>query len=67
MVVVTNPSEGKPSMEKSIAKFGAVTPVGLDLAKTTFQVHAVDANGEVVAARFRAGGSSPSSPSCLRA
>ena len=38
-------------MEKSIPKFGSVIRVGLDLAKTAFQVHAVDANGEVVVAR----------------
>jgi transposase len=51
MVVVINPSEGKPSMGKSIRNFAAVTRVGLDLAKNAFQVHAVDANGKVVAAR----------------
>jgi transposase len=51
MVVVINPSEGKPSMCKSIRNFAAVTRVGLDLAKNAFQVHAVDARGEVVAAR----------------
>ena len=38
-------------MGKSIRNFAAVTRVGLDLAKNAFQVHAVDANGEVVAAR----------------
>jgi transposase len=46
-----NSSEGKPSMGKSIRNFAAVTRVGLDLAKTAFQVHAVDAKGEVVIAR----------------
>ena len=51
MVVVTNPSEGKPSMGKSIQKFAAVTRVGLDLAKKVFQVHAVDASGEIAVAR----------------
>ena len=38
-------------MGKSIRNFAAVTRVGLDLAKKVFQVHAVDARGEVVAAR----------------
>jgi hypothetical protein len=51
MVVVTNASEGKPSIGKSNRNFGAVTGVGPDLAKTAFQVHAVDAKDEVVAAR----------------
>jgi transposase len=51
MVVVINPSEGKPSMGKSNRNFAAVTRVGLDLAKSAFQVHPVDARGEVVAAR----------------
>ena len=32
MVVVANPSEGNPSMGKSIENFAAVTRVGLDLA-----------------------------------
>jgi transposase len=49
--VVINPSEGKPSMGKSIRNFAAVTRVGLDLAKTAFQLHAVDARGETVVAR----------------
>ena len=31
MVVVINPSEGKPSMRKSNRNFAAVTRVGLDL------------------------------------
>jgi transposase len=51
MVVVETPSEGKPSMGKSIRNFASVTRVGLDLAKRVFQVHAVDANGEIVVAR----------------
>ena len=51
MVVVANPSEGKPSMGKSIRNIAAVTRVGLDLAKNAFQVHAVDAKGEVIVAR----------------
>jgi transposase len=51
MVVVINPSEGKPSMGKSIRNFAAVTQVNLDLAKRVFQVHAVDAKGEIVVAR----------------
>jgi transposase len=51
MVVVETPSEGKPSMGKSIQKLCSVTRVGLDLAKKVFQVHAVDANGEIVVAR----------------
>jgi transposase len=38
-------------MGKSIRNFAAVTRVGLDLAKSAFQVHAVDANGDVIAAR----------------
>src|ERR1700729_1029088 len=51
MVVVINPSEGKPSMGKSIRNLSTVTRVGLDLAKRVFQVHAVDAKGEIVVAR----------------
>src|SRR5208282_1822017 len=51
MVVVETPSEGKPSMGKSIQKLSSVTRVGLDLAKRVFQVHAVDAKGEIVVAR----------------
>jgi transposase len=50
MVVVINPSEGKPSMGKSITELSSVTRVGLDLAKNAFQVHGVDAKGEVVVA-----------------
>src|ERR1700691_2590805 len=46
-----NPSEGKPSLGKSIRNFTTVTRVGLDLAKRVFQVHAVDAKGEIVVAR----------------
>jgi len=38
-------------MGKSIQKLSSVTRVGLDLAKRVFQVHAVDANGEIVVAR----------------
>ena len=38
-------------MGKSIQKLSSVTRVGLDLAKKVFQVHAVDANGEIVVAR----------------
>ena len=51
MVVVKTPSEGKPSMGKSIRNLSTVTRVGLDLAKRVFQVHAVDARGEIVVAR----------------
>ncbi len=38
-------------MGKSIRNFAAVTRVGLDLAKKVFQVHAVDAKGEIVVVR----------------
>ena len=38
-------------MGKSIRNLTAVTRVGLDLAKNAFQVHAVDAKGDVVVAR----------------
>src|ERR1700719_1770189 len=51
MVVVRTPSEGKPSMGKSIRNLSTVTRVGLDQAKRVFQVHAVDAKGEIVVAR----------------
>src|SRR5271165_6409441 len=51
MVVVETPSEGEPSMGKSIRNLTSVTRVGLDLAKRVFQVHAVDAKGEIVVAR----------------
>jgi hypothetical protein len=43
-------------MGKSFQKLSSVTRVGLDLAKRVFQVHAVDANGEIVAARKLARG-----------
>jgi len=43
-------------MGKSIRKLSSVTRVGLDLAKKVFQVHAVDANGEIVVARKLARG-----------
>ena len=43
-------------MGKSIRNFAAVTRVGLDLAKNAFQVHAVDAKGEIVVARKLARG-----------
>jgi transposase len=56
MVDVINPSDGKPSISKSIRNFATVTGVGLDLAKRVFQVHAVDANGKVVVARKLARG-----------
>jgi hypothetical protein len=51
MDVVETPSEGKPSMSKSIENLQSVTRVGVDLAKNVFQIHAVDAKGDVVAAR----------------
>src|ERR1700721_1035321 len=51
MVVVINPSEGKPSMSKSIRNLTAVTRVGLDLAKNAFKVHAADATGAIVGPR----------------
>src|ERR1700678_4803790 len=51
MVVVKTPSEGKPSMGKSIRNLSTVTRVGLDLAKRVFQVHAIGAKGEMVVAR----------------
>jgi transposase len=38
-------------MGKSIRNLSPVTRVGLDLAKRVFQVHAVDARGEIVVAR----------------
>ncbi len=44
-------------MGKSIGNLASVTRIGLDLAKNVFQVHAVDARGEVVVARkVRRGG-----------
>jgi hypothetical protein len=51
MVVVMTPSEGKPSMGKAAENLTQVTRIGLDLAKTVFQVHGVGAEGEVVTAR----------------
>ena len=38
-------------MGKSIIELSSVTRVGLDIAKNVFQVHGVDAKGEVVVAR----------------
>jgi transposase len=38
-------------MGKPILNLSTATRVGLDLAKRVFQVHAVDAKGEIVAAR----------------
>jgi transposase len=38
-------------MGKSSQNFLTVTRVGLDLAKRVFQVHAVEAKGEIVVAR----------------
>ena len=38
-------------MGKSITELSSVTRVGLDLAKKVFQVHAVDAKGEIVVVR----------------
>ena len=43
-------------MGKSIQKLSSITRLGLDLAKKVFQVHAVDANGEIVVARKLARG-----------
>ena len=43
-------------MGKSIQKLSCVTRVGLDLAKKVFQLHGVDANGEIVVARKLARG-----------
>src|SRR6478672_6621213 len=51
MVVVKPPSEGKPSMGKSIRNLSTVTRVGLDLAKRVFQIHTLDAKGEIVVVR----------------
>jgi hypothetical protein len=50
-VVVEQPSEGGPSMGKSITDLSSVTTVGLDLAKHVFQVHGVDASGRVIVAK----------------
>jgi transposase len=43
--------KGSRRLRKSIENLTSVTRVGLDLAKRVFQVHAVDAMGEIVAAR----------------
>jgi hypothetical protein len=51
MVVVEQPSEGVPSMGKSITDLSSVTTVGLDLAKHVFQVHAIGAFGRVIVAK----------------
>jgi len=51
MVVVEQPSEGAPSMGKSITDLSSVTTIGLDLAKHVFQVHGVDASGRVIVAK----------------
>jgi len=51
MVVVEQPSEGAPSMGKSIIDSSSVTTVGLDLARHVFQVHGVDASGQVIVAK----------------
>src|ERR1700724_1088994 len=65
MVVVEQPSEGAPSMGKSITDLSSVTTVGLDLAKHVFQVHGVDASGRVIVAKaFPARTCWPSSPNC---
>jgi hypothetical protein len=52
MVIVINPSEGKPSMGKSIRNLAAVTRVGLDLAKKVFQ-RCYGASGEGMAPSSR--------------
>src|SRR6476646_1335109 len=51
MVVVEQPSEGAPSMGKSITDLSSVTTFGLDLAKHVFQVHGIVASGRVVVAK----------------
>ena len=38
-------------MGKSIRNLSTVTRIGLDLAKRVFQVHAVEAKGEIVVVR----------------
>jgi hypothetical protein len=49
--------ERKPSIAQVYPEFHRCHPVGLDLAKNTFQVQAVDAKGEIVVApRFTRGG-----------
>jgi transposase len=47
-IVESSSSKGAPSMGKTITDLSAVTTVGLDLAKHTFQAHAVDGAGRVV-------------------
>ena len=45
-----------------------ITTIGLDLAKNVFQVHGVDATGQVLSAsRFDGRSCCHSSPSCRRA
>ncbi len=51
MVVVEDPSEGKPSRVKLTGKSAPVIRLGLDLAKNVFQAHGVDERGEVLLAR----------------
>src|ERR1700732_4967229 len=51
MVVVEQPSEGAPSMGKSITDLSSVTTVVLELAKHVFQVHGIDASGRVIVAK----------------
>lgn len=48
------------------AAMGQVVTIGLDLAKSVFQIHGVDAAGEVVVRRRRSGAGNcwRSSPSC---
>ncbi|HEY1864472.1 MAG TPA: hypothetical protein VGG77_12480, partial [Roseiarcus sp.] len=41
----------KGAVHGQVQKLSSVTRLGLDLAKKVFQVHAVDANGEIVVAR----------------
>jgi transposase len=48
-----HPSNAEPSTGKSINNPSSVTQVGLDLAKKVFQVHAIDAQGAVVAKPVR--------------
>jgi hypothetical protein len=57
MVLSKQHLEGEPSMAKATGNLAGVTRVGLDLAKTVFQIHGVDAQGEVVVVRkLRRGG-----------
>jgi transposase len=51
MVLSKQHLKGEPSMAKSTENLARVTRVGLDLAKNVFQVHSVDAQGEVVVVR----------------